>query len=88
MKQLHRVFALSGLHSQVDIFPHHAGTLMCLIFSVIFCLLIIGNGKLSFETTALPVLCWGFKMMQFMHLRPDWFCWVGAFCLDFLIAAL
>lgn len=65
------MFALSGLHSKIVIFSHNAGTLMCLIFSVIFCLLIIGNGKLNFETTTLPVLCWGFKIMEFMHLRPD-----------------
>lgn len=39
---------------------------MCLIFSVIFFLLIIGNGKLSFESSTPPVLCWGFKMIFFV----------------------
>lgn len=44
-------------------FSHNAGTMMYLIFSVTFCLLIIGNGKFSFESSTLPVLCWGFKMV-------------------------
>lgn len=67
----------------------NAGSLICLVFSVIFCLLIIGNGKLSFETSVLPGLCWGFKMMQFMYLRSVVgffvFVWLMVFCLDFLI---
>lgn len=59
-----------GYTVRLIFFSLSVGTL-CLIFSVIFCLLIIGKGKLNFETSTCFVL--GFCLFGFFVL----FCFFG-----------